>query len=241
MLAVQYDGTAYAGWQRQAEQMTVQEELERALAQVLGREMRVTAASRTDAGVHALGQVVTLETEVPIPVDNLVRALNDHLPQAVHVVEGGEVPEAFHPRFAASGKLYSYRILNRPQGSPFLTRYAWHLPAPVLDLERMQAAADRLQGRRDFSAFRSAGSCVQTTVRRLYRFELERHGDLIEASLEADGFLYQMVRNLMGAVVEVGAGQREPEEMTALLEGRDRTQVGPPAPPQGLCLVRVFY
>jgi tRNA pseudouridine38-40 synthase len=241
MLAVQYDGTDYAGWQRQAEQRTVQEELEDALTRVLGREVRVTAASRTDAGVHALGQVVALETEVPIPVENLVRALNDHLPPAVSILEGGEVPAAFHPRFSASGKLYSYRILNRPEGSPFLTRYAWHVPAPALDVARMQAAAERLTGKHDFSAFRSAGSCVRTSVRRLYRFELERHGALIEASLEADGFLYQMVRNLMGAVVEAGAGKREPEEMTVLLESRDRTQVGPPAPPQGLCLVRVFY
>ena len=241
MLAVQYDGTDYAGWQRQAGQMTVQEELERALGQVLGCAVRVTAAGRTDAGVHALGQVVALETDIRIPVANLVRALNDHLPPAVNILEGGEVPAAFHPRYSASGKLYSYRILNRAAGSPFLTRYAWHVPAPTLDVERMQAAAERLQGKHDFAAFRSAGSCVKTSVRRLYRFEVERHGDLIEASLEADGFLYQMVRNLMGAVVEVGAGQREAEEMTALLESRDRTRVGPPAPPQGLCLVRVFY
>ncbi len=241
MLAVQYDGTDYAGWQRQTEQMTVQEELETALGKVLGREMRVTAASRTDAGVHALGQVVTLETDVQIPVDNLVRALNDHLPQPVHVFEGGEVPEVFHPRYAASGKLYSYRILNRKAGSPFVTRYAWHIPTPVLDRERMQRAAKLLLGRHDFAAFRSAGSCVKTSVRRLYRFDLERQGDLIEASLEADGFLYQMARNLMGIVVEVGRGRREPEEVTALLGSRDRTKVGPPAPPQGLCLVRVFY
>lgn len=241
MLAVQYDGTDYAGWQRQADQLTVQEVLETALGQVLGREMRVTGASRTDTGVHALGQVVALETEIPIPVDNLVRALNDHLPRAVHVLDGGEVPAAFHPRYSASGKLYSYRVLNRPSGSPFITRYAWHVPGPVLDLERMQAAAARLSGRHDFTAFRSAGSCVKSSVRNLYRFELERHGDLIEASLEADGFLYQMCRNLMGTVVEVGRGEREPEAVTALLESRDRTRVGPPAPPQGLCLVRVFY
>ena len=241
MLAVQYDGTDYAGWQRQANARTVQEELETALAAVLGRELRVTAASRTDAGVHALGQVVVLETDIAIPVGNLVRALNDHLPPAVHVFEGGEVPAAFHPRYAASGKLYSYRLLNRPAGSPFLGRYAWHLPAPELDAERMQTAAKLLLGRHDFSAFRSAGSCTRSGVRRLYRFDVERQGDLIEASLEADGFLYQMVRNLIGTVVEVGSGRREPEEATALLESRDRTRVGPPAPPQGLCLVRVFY
>ena len=241
MLAVQYDGTDYSGWQRQAERLTVQEEVETALGKVLGRGIRITAASRTDAGVHALGQVVALETDIRIPVDNLVRALNDRLPQAVHIVEGGEVPAAFHPRYAASGKLYSYRILNRPGGSPFLTRYAWHVPAPALDLERMRAAAKLLLGRHDFSAFRSAGSCVKSSVRRLYRFDLERHGELLEASLEANGFLYQMVRNLMGTVVEVGSGKREPEAVTGLLESRDRTRVGPPAPPQGLCLVRVFY
>ncbi len=241
MLAVQYDGTDYAGWQRQADRMTVQEELEAALWEVLGRETRVTAASRTDAGVHALGQVVTLETDIRIPVENLVRALNDHLPQAVNVLEGEEVPGVFHPRYSASGKLYSYRILNRSAGSPFITRYAWHVPAPVLDVAKMQAAAELAKGRHDFAAFQSAGSETRSTVRRVFRFDLERHGDLIEAYLEADGFLYQMVRNLMGTMVEIGAGQREPEEMLSLLESRDRTLVGPPAPPQGLCLVRVFY
>ncbi len=241
MLVVQYDGTGYAGWQRQADRLTVQAEVETALQKVLGQAATVTAASRTDAGVHALGQVVAFETAVPIPVDNLVRALNDRLPQAVHIVEGGEVPGAFHPRYAASGKLYSYRILNRPLGSPFLTRYAWHVPEPVLDLGRMQDAARLLLGTHDFSAFRSAGSSVKSSVRRLYRFDVERYGDLIEASLEANGFLYQMVRNLMGTLVEVGSGQREPESVTRLLESRDRTQVGPPAPPEGLCLVRVFY
>jgi tRNA pseudouridine38-40 synthase len=191
--------------------------------------------------VHALGQVVALETDVGIPVDNLVRALNDHLPQAVNVLEGGEVPQAFHPRYSASGKLYSYRILNRPAGSPFITRYAWHVPAPVLDVERMRAAAELVKGKHDFAAFQSAGSCAQSTVRRLYRFDLERHGDVVETYLEADGFLYRMVRNLVGTMVEVGAGRRGPEEVTALLESRDRTLVGAPAPPQGLCLVRVFY
>lgn len=241
MLVVQYDGTDYAGFQRQADRPTIQSELEAALAKVLGQATSLTAAGRTDAGVHALGQVVALETEVPIPVPSLVQALNDHLPLAINVLEGQEVPAAFHPRYSASGKLYSYRILNRPAGSPFICRYAWHVPEPQLEVERMQAAAQLLLGRHDFAAFRSAGGSAKNTVRHLFRFDVTRHGDLIEAHLEADGFLYQMVRNLMGTLVEVGSGRREPQEVADLLAGRDRTRVGPPAPARGLCLVRVFY
>jgi tRNA pseudouridine38-40 synthase len=241
MLVVQYDGTDYAGFQVQTRDRTVQAELEQALAKVLGRPARITASSRTDAGVHALGQVVTLEIGCGIPVANLVRALNDHLPLAVNVAAGEEVPESFHPRYAATGKLYSYRVLNRLGGSPFLARYAWHLPTPVLDVERMREAAAFLLGEHDFIAFRSAGSSVKTTVRTMSRLDIERHGELVEFWLQANGFLYQMARNLVGTLVEVGSGRREPEEVARLLEQKDRTLVGAPAPPQGLCLVRVYY
>lgn len=241
MLIVQYDGTDYAGFQVQPDQPTIQGELEKALAEVGGTATRVTAASRTDAGVHALGQVATFETENPIPTPNLVRALNDHLPAAINVSEGTEVAAAFHPRYAASGKLYSYRILNRPAGSPFITRYAWHIPEPALAIGKMQEAAAILRGRHDFAAFTSAGSETEDTVRDIFRFDVERHGEIIEAHLEGNGFLYQMVRNMMGTVVEVGSERCATEEVAELLQARDRTRVGPPAPPQGLCLVRVYY
>jgi len=241
MLVVQYDGTDYAGFQIQPDQPTIQGELEKALAEVEGTETRVTGASRTDAGVHALGQIATLETENPIPVPNLVRALNDHLPPAITVPEGTEVASAFHPCYSASGKLYSYRILNRPAGSPFITRYAWHVPDPVLDVAKMQEAAAILCGQHDFAAFASAGGKVENTVRDIFRFDVERHRDILEVHIEGNGFLYQMVRNMVGTLVEVGSGRCDAEEVAKLLQSRDRTLVGAPAPPQGLCLVRVYY
>lgn len=240
-LEVQYDGTDYAGWQWQENRPTIQGELRRALAAVLGQAPGLAAAGRTDAGVHALGQVVTLDTDHPIPAANLQRALNDRLPPAVYVESAEEVAPEFHPRFSARGKLYCYRVLNRPGGSPFLTRYAWHVPAPELDQARMGSAAELLQGQHDFAAFRSAGSAVKSTVRHLWRLDLQRHGELLEAHFGADGFLYQMVRNLMGTLVQVGRGELAPAQAAELLGGRDRTQVGPPAPPQGLCLIRVYY
>ncbi len=240
MLMVQYDGTDYAGFQIQPQAMTVQEELQTALAAVLGHRVKLRAASRTDSGVHALGQIVTFETSNPIPVRNVAGALNERLPLAVNVVEACQVALHFDPRRDARRKLYSYRILNRDSGSPFIARYAWHIAEP-LDVETMAAAADLLLGRHDFRAFCAAGGAAENTVRELYRFEVQCAGDMIEMYIEGDGFLYKMVRNMVGTLVEVGLGQRPAEAVGELLANRDRSQAGPTAPGCGLCLVRVSY
>lgn len=240
LLVVQYDGTGYHGFQRQCGQMTVQERLEQTLEQVLGEAVTVSAAGRTDAGVHAIGQAVAFTTANPIPVPNLVRALNDALPGDMAVAGAEVVPEAFHPRRDALSKLYSYRILNRELPSPFICRYAWHVTEP-LDLELMQAAAEKLLGEHDFAAFCASGSSAKSTVRRLSRLDVTREGDLIEIRAEANGFLYMMVRIMVGTLVEVGLGRLSAEEVGWILAGRDRTRAGPTAPPQGLCLVAVSY
>lgn len=240
LLVVQYDGTDYHGFQRQRQQVTVQERLEQTLEQVLGEAATVTAAGRTDAGVHAIGQAVALVTTNPIPLPNLVRALNDALPADLAIVSAEAVPAEFHARRDAVSKLYSYRILNRELPSPFICRYAWHVCEP-LDLELMQAAAEKLVGEHDFAAFCASGSSVRSTVRRLGRLEVTREGDLVEIRAEANGFLYMMVRIMVGTLVEVGLGRLSAEEVGWVLAGRDRRQAGPTAPPQGLCLVAVTY
>ncbi len=239
-MVVQYDGTDYAGFQRQPGVPTIQAELERALSQLLREPVEITAAGRTDAGVHALGQVIAFWTANPIPVEKLPRAVNGLLPLAISAVEAVEVPPDFHPRFDARGKLYTYRILNRPVPSPFICRYAWHVEEK-LDVDAMRQAAQHLIGRHDFSAFCASGSSFKNKVRTLRRLDISTDNDVIEMRFEADAFLYMMVRIIVGTLVEVGLGKRQPNELAAILQSRDRRQAGRTAPPQGLCLVKVWY
>jgi tRNA pseudouridine38-40 synthase len=240
LLVIQYDGTDYHGFQQQPGLPTIQRELELALIRVLGEEVALTAAGRTDAGVHGLGQAVAFDTNNPIPMGNLARALNDALPQAIAIVSAEQVDAEFHPRYDAKGKLYSYRILNRELPSPFINRYAWHVPEP-LDVGMMRAAAEKLVGTHDFAAFRTSGGSAEDTVRTMRRLEVESEGELVEVRLEADGFLYMMVRIIVGTLVQVGRGELSPEEVGRILDARDRRRAGPTAPPQGLSLVKVIY
>ena len=241
LLVIEYDGTDYHGFQRQdARLRTVQGELEAGLARVLGEEVTVAGAGRTDARVHAIGQAATFDTNRPIPVENVVGALNSTLPGDVTVVSAEEVALSFHPRRDAKRKQYCYRILNRTLPSPFINRYAWHLREP-LDAERMQAAADRLVGEHDFAAFCASGSTVKTTVRKLQRVDVAREGDTIEVRIEGNGFLYMMVRIIVGTLVEVGAGRMSAEQVAEILAGGDRRAAARTAPPQGLTLIEVSY
>ena len=239
-LVVQYDGTDYVGFQSQPNGPSVQDELQRAVRRVLGHDVKTLAASRTDAGVHALGQVVSVGGEGSIPVTGLVQALNDSLPMAVSIVCGEEVTEQFHPRHDAIGKLYSYRILNRKLPSPFIERYAWRVQEP-LDTALMARAATFLLGRHDFTGFEATGGSVRDKVRCLRRVDCDRSGEIVEIRVEGDGFLYKMVRNIVGTLVEVGSGRMCPEQINEILGSRDRSRAGPTAPGRGLCLVRVDY
>jgi tRNA pseudouridine38-40 synthase len=242
-LTLQYDGTNYAGWQRQKGQVSIQGLLEDALAPIAGAPVVVHGAGRTDAGVHALGQVasVSLETLILARLDEpaVQRALNAVLPPDVRVWAVERAADDFHARYSARAKSYEYRIVNAPFVSPFDHRYAWHLPRPV-DVEAMRRAASALVGRHDFAAFQATGSAVKTTMREVYSLEVRHEPPLIMLRVRADGFLRHMVRTIVGTLAEVGSG-RLPERMPAVLASRDRGQAGPTAPAHGLFLLSVDY
>lgn len=237
---VEYDGTDFAGFQWQHGVRTVQGVLEAALLERLGQEIRLTGAGRTDAGVHALGQVVTFECEPRIPVERMALALNGVLPRDLSVRHVEEAGAGFNARFSASSRLYSYLILNRRVRSALLTRYAALCIEP-LDIERMQTAAGDLLGERDFATFTNERMPDQTTLREVTRCQVGRYRDFVIVRIEANAFLRGMVRNIVGTLMEVGVGRRAPDSMPALLDARDRRTAGPSAPPQGLCLLRVRY
>lgn len=239
-LTIQYDGTGYAGWQRQTGETTVQEVLEDALSHLLDERISVVAAGRTDAGVHAEGQVVSLRTESSVPASGLVHGTNAGLPDDVAVLAAEEVGPGFHARRDATGKLYRYRILNRRVRSPLAARYSYRV-GRSLDPEAMAAAASRLTGRHDFSSFRNAGSVEGSAVRDLRRLDIIAEGQYLCVEAEGNGFLYKMVRNLVGTLICVGRGNLTAERVEEILRSRDRRLAGPAAPAKGLSLVEVYY
>lgn len=269
-LTVAYDGAAFHGFQRQPARVgrTVQGALEARLLEITGEEVSLRAAGRTDAGVHALGQVVNFPTPSRIPLASWVKAMNAGLPRDVRVLQAEEVPAEFHARYDARGKVYRYVIQTGNVPAVLWRRYAYYVPHP-LDLAAMAEGSRALVGRHDFCSFQAAGSAVKTTVRTMMRLEWAAHplgtGDLIlpltaeEAAAragqpgpaaagrllvltaEADGFLYHMVRTIVGLLVEVGLGRRAPEEVARVRDARDRAAAALTAPPHGLCLVAVKY
>jgi tRNA pseudouridine38-40 synthase len=241
-LTVEYDGEAYRGWQLQPDGPTVQAELERALATVLREPVRVRGAGRTDAGVHARGQVAAVRvSRVPDDLGRLLKSLNALTPDDIAVRDIAVVGDEFDPRRHARSRAYEYRILNALAPSPFWRRHAWHLSRP-LDVAAMDAAARLLEGEHDFAAFRAADAePVRSTVRRVLGSRVAREGELVVYRIEATAFLKHMVRNVVGTLVEVGGGGRPVEDLAAVLAGRDRGRAGATAPPHGLCLVAVRY
>ena len=244
-LTIAYDGTAYAGWQYQPGKPTVQQTLEEALYKVTGERIRVLASGRTDAGVHALGQVVGFSTRSRLPPETLHRAIDANLPPDVAVLHVAEASEDFHPIGSARRKRYRYVINDGPVRDVFGRRYAWFYGRGRLDVEAMRCAAAVLLGVHDFSSFETAGAPRASSVRTIFEIGVERgragQGDLIVIEVEADGFLYNMVRAIVGALVEIGRGKRPESWLADVLRAADRRVAGPTAPPQGLFLVRVDY
>ena len=240
-ITLAYDGTDYVGWQRQANGVSIQGLIEEALLALDGREVTVAGSGRTDAGVHALGQVASFTIARAIAPDALVRALNASLPHAVRVLSAEAAPPAFHPRFGARTKTYRYRIWNGEVMNPFERRYAWHVPG-ALDVEAMRAAARVIEGRHDFAAFQSTGGDVTTTEREIFQSTIRNpQSAMLVYEVVGTGFLRHMVRTIAGSLVEIGRGRRPVAWMSDVLASRDRAAAGPTAPPQGLFLVLVEY
>ena len=250
-LTVSYDGTDYVGWQRQARGRSIQGELERAFAEIEGRPVRVVGAGRTDAGVHALGQVASVQLAHRIGISVLVRAINAKLPPDIRLLAAETVEADFHARYAARTKTYRYHLTTGPFASPFTLRYAWHVRQPV-DLDAMREAAARLQGRQDFAAFQAAGTEVASTVRTVHSVAIGSGAcalpmrtavPLTASTIEVvgDGFLRHMVRIMVGTMVEVGTGRLDAAAITGIVASRARERAGPTAPAQGLFLVAVDY
>ena len=237
---VEYDGTAYAGWQRQITGLGVQQVLEEALAAACGHPVTVTGSSRTDAGVHALKQMVHLDTGCSIPPENYPFVLNNLLPDDSRIQAGREVPSGFHARFLTSGKTYTYRFLNRRHGSALERNIRWHVPVP-LDFRAMQEALRDLIGTHDFAAFQAAGGTARTTVRTIDRAELFQNGCRLELVISGNAFLYNMIRIIAGTAVEIGLGKRSGNAYRTALETGDRLALGMTAPACGLELTDVRY
>lgn len=241
-LTLAYDGTSFVGWQRQAAGVSIQGLIEDAMAALEGKPVTVFGAGRTDAGVHALGQVASLSLERHIDAATLLRAVNAHLPATVRVLDAVDVPTSFHARFDATGKTYRYRIWNGGVLSPFERQYAWHVPSPALDGPAMRDAAVRLEGRQDFAAFQTSGAHTATTERVVSSSRVTAGpGPLVTYEITGDGFLRHMVRGIVGTLVEIGCGRRPPEWMSEVLKSKQRSAAGRTAPAAGLFLVRVEY
>lgn len=242
-LIVAYDGTAYAGWQWQSRQVSVQQRMEEAWQKVTGESLRIIASGRTDAGVHARGQVCSLRTESAMDVGRLAKALSAVLPQDIVVEKAEQAVDGFHAIRDAVCKTYHYRVVAGPVRDVFETNRAWFVPGELQGAAIREAAAS-LVGTHDFSSFEASGSARQSTVRTVLRLEVDeqcRGRQYFGFTISADGFLYNMVRIIAGSLVQVGRGARDPEWLRQALAGRDRSLSGPTAPARGLCLVSVCY
>ena len=239
-LTVAYDGTNYHGWQIQPNGVTIEQKLNEALSALFGESIKVTGASRTDAGVHSLGNVCIFDTETRMPAEKISYAVNQRLPEDIVIQDSCEVPMDFHPRFTKSRKTYEYRILNRKFRMPTrrLDTYFYHYD---LDVEKMKEAASYLVGEHDFKSFCTVGAQVETTVRTIYDLTVTKEEDVIKIRVTGNGFLYNMVRILAGTLILVGIHEREPEDMTRVLAACDRTAAGPTAPACGLTMVGISY
>ncbi|MGB9714850.1 MAG: tRNA pseudouridine(38-40) synthase TruA [Thermodesulfovibrionales bacterium] len=250
-LILEYDGTEYQGWQIQKNGLTIQGIIEDRLKRITGRQTKVFSASRTDAGVHALGQVATFFTETSLDNEKIKNALNALLPKDIRVIDASEVDISFHPRFDAKKKIYFYIISNQKETSPFLYRYSWTVPQP-LKLTNMRKASRFLIGRHNFSSFKGSGSSVKNDVREIFSLTIAKleeiffmsikiKGNFLKIRIESDGFLRHMARNIVGTLVEIGRERISVSQMKNILESYDRRLAGPTAPANGLFLEKIVY
>lgn len=239
-LDIEYDGTAYSGWQRQKNAPSVQETLEAAVRSATGERVALHGSGRTDAGVHALGQVAHFDTRTRIPPEQVAFALNFYLPDDIRVLRSSEVPDSFHARFGATSKTYRYVYRNHAQRSAVFRNFCAHEPR-LLDIGAMRRAAAHLEGEHDFRSFCARAEDEKGTVRTVSSIEIRREGPYVILDVTGNGFLHNMVRIMAGTLAQVGKGNLEADDMPAILEARDRRRAGPTAPASGLFLVGVRY
>ena len=239
-LVIGYDGTNYCGWQIQINGITVEEVINRELSRLLGEDIAVIGASRTDSGVHALGNVAVFDTYTRIPAEKISFALNQRLPEDITIQKSEEVPLDFHPRYCNSTKTYEYKILNRRFDIPVLRLYSHFVYMP-LDVEQMRNAAEYLVGEHDFKSFCSARTQVKDTIRTIYSLDVGKSDEMIYIRISGNGFLYNMVRIIVGTLIKVGLGVYPPEHVKEILEVCDRNAAGPKAPAKGLTLIGIEY
>ena len=239
-LTVAYDGTNYHGWQIQDNGITIESELNRCLEELLGEPVQVIGASRTDAGVHALGNIAVFDTKSRMPAEKFSYALNQRLPEDIRIQRSEEVSADWHPRHHASRKTYEYRIYRAEFPMPVRRLYSY-FTYRMLDVDKMRQAAVYLVGEHDFKSFCQTGAQVESTLRTVYSLDVEEQGPELVIRVCGNGFLYNMVRIIAGTLMEVGQGKREPESMAAVLEARNRAAAGPTAPAQGLTLIQYEY
>lgn len=239
-LEVAYDGTNYCGWQIQPNEITVEEVLNKKLSELLKEEVMVIGASRTDSGVHALNNVAVFDTNTKIPADKMAYALNQRLPEDIKIQDSCEVALDFHPRYCNSTKTYVYQILNRKFDIPIHQRNTYFVYMP-LNEEAMKKAASYIIGKHDFKSFCSTKTRVVDTVRTVYDLDVMKTGDIISIRISGSGFLYNMVRIIVGTLVRVGLGVYPPEHVKEIIEGKDRLLAGPKAPAKGLTLINIAY
>ncbi len=240
VLTLEYDGTAYVGWQTQPNGLAVQEVVEKALAEILGHKVHVHASGRTDAGVHARGMVAHFHTETNLPLKAFREGVNTFLPYDIAIKEVREMPADFHARFSARGKWYRYTIYRGEVRSPLVARSAWYRRGH-LDLSLMRTAAEILVGQHDFKAFRSSSCVAKTTVREIFSIDVSTDNEFIYVDVRGSGFLKNMVRMIVGTLVDVGLGRRPAGDVATLVAGTDEMVCGQTAPAHGLCLQEVWY
>ncbi len=239
-LKVAYDGTNYCGWQVQPNEVTIEGMLNETLSELLDEEIEVVGASRTDSGVHADGNYCIFDTDTNIPAEKIAYAMNQRLPEDITIIKSEEVDEDWHPRFQESMKTYKYRIVNREMPDPIRRLYS-HFTYSKLDVDAMKEAAKYLVGEHDFASFCSAGSQVESTIRTIESLEVTQNGDEIDVIVQGNGFLYNMVRIIVGTLLEAGEGKISPSDMQKILDSKDRGQAGKTAVAKGLKLVKIEY
>ncbi len=239
-LIISYDGTNYCGWQIQKNGITVEEIINRELSSLLKEDIAVIGASRTDSGVHAVANVAVFDTDTKIPAEKISFALNQRLPDDIRIQKSEEVPQDLHPRYCNSTKTYEYKILNRRFPDP-LNRLYTHFVYLPLDVDKMKKAAEYIVGEHDFASFCSAGSQVKTTVRTVYTLDVSKENDIISIKISGNGFLYNMVRIIVGTLLKVGLSVYPPEHVKEILDSKDRYMAGPKAPARGLTLIGIEY